>query len=168
MKKSSYEMSLYQKKYRYGSAKKEESDIEITSLLDILVILLFFLIKYYNSSDLKVDLVNKLDVPFSVSKDLGSYAVIVQINAAREIYVEGKMVGSMGTKSGEEQFGQYLSKIKSAAQAREVANSKEKETSAYMNIVMDKELTYDTMERVMQISTKYQYANFRFIVKGDG
>jgi hypothetical protein len=74
----------------------------------------------------------------------------------------------MGTKSGEEQFGQYLSKIKSAAQAREVANSKEKETSAYMNIVMDKELTYDTMERVMQISTKYQYANFRFIVKGDG
>ena len=42
--------------------KREPVDIDITSLLDILVIMLVFLLLNYNASDLKLELVPNLEM----------------------------------------------------------------------------------------------------------
>lgn len=56
---------------------KGAPDIDITSLLDVLVILLVFLLKSYNASDLTLDLVDNVKLPSSNTRLLGNNAVIV-------------------------------------------------------------------------------------------
>ncbi|MGH1469517.1 MAG: hypothetical protein ACRBBP_11715, partial [Bdellovibrionales bacterium] len=56
----------------------EVEDIDITSLLDILVILLVFLLKSFNDSDLTLDLVNELALPYSMSRGAANNGVILQ------------------------------------------------------------------------------------------
>ena len=80
--------------------KKKELDIDITSLLDILVILLVFLLKSYNASDLKLDLVKNLVVPNSKARTLGNHAIIVQVDADKTMYVNKKKIGKI-SNSGE-------------------------------------------------------------------
>ena len=65
-------------------SKKEPLDLDITSLLDVLVILLVFLLKSYNASDLKLNLVKDLVVPNSDARTLGHHAVIVQVNSHKK------------------------------------------------------------------------------------
>ena len=55
-------------KKRFGRKRNREAvDVDITSLLDILTILLVFLLKSYNASDLKLDLTKNLEMADSAS-----------------------------------------------------------------------------------------------------
>ena len=79
-------------------AKAEPMEIDITSLLDILVILLVFLLKSYNASDLKLDLVKNLTVPDSKARKLGNHAVIIQVDKNSNVWVEKKIIGKIFRK----------------------------------------------------------------------
>ena len=55
-------------KKRFNNRRKAEPvDLDITSLLDILVIMLVFLLMNYNASDLQLDLVKDLEEKWGVS-----------------------------------------------------------------------------------------------------
>ena len=73
-------------------SKKEPLDLDITSLLDVLVILLVFLLKSYNASDLKLNLVKDLVVPNSDARTLGHHAVIVQVNSHKKLFINNKNI----------------------------------------------------------------------------
>lgn len=61
---------MAREKRTFIKRKRRESELDITSLLDILVILLVFLLKSYNSSELKVNVVDNLNLPSSESREL--------------------------------------------------------------------------------------------------
>src|SRR5690606_27079431 len=69
------------------------TEVDITSLLDVLVILLVFLLKSYNASDLTLDLAKDLTLPGSNTEMLGNHAVIVQVNKESLLFVNNKEVG---------------------------------------------------------------------------
>ena len=81
------------KRFQRKRAKSEPMELDITSLLDILVILLVFLLKSYNASNLKLNLVKSLKIPDSKARKLGSHSVIVQVDKDKQIWIGNKVIG---------------------------------------------------------------------------
>lgn len=160
---------------------KEELDVDITSLLDILVILLVFLLKSYNPSDLKLDVTKNLEIPESISKRLGNSAVTIQITRDKDVLIDNKKIGNLNRTQGRigflEKRLKELKKIneKEAKQlkSRSIATGDIKEiekrlkAKRQVNIVMDQELAYSIMQKVMHTSATAGFSKFKFIVQGN-
>lgn len=144
-----------------GRRVKEPMDIDITSLLDVLVILLVFLLKSYNASDLKLNLVKDLVVPGSDARKLGNHAVIVQVDSNKKLYVNNKEIGQI-TSSGENQ--ELLAALKSL---KEQARTPAEKTAKAINLVFDQGIPYKVMKGVMHTSAIAGYTEFKFIVQGN-
>ena len=141
--------------------KKEAMDLDITSLLDVLVILLVFLLKSYNASNLKLNLVKDLVVPNSAARTLGEHAVIVQVDKNKKLFVNNKPIG-MITRSGESPvLMEALKSIKENSSIAEVKAAKR------VNLVFDEEIPYKVMKGVMHTSAMVGYTEFKFIVRGN-
>jgi len=82
--------------------RAESLEIDITSLLDILVIMLVFLLMNYNASDLQLDLAKGLTMAESESKKITHYAPVVQLNGEQTIFLDNKEVSRM--PAGEAQW----------------------------------------------------------------
>jgi len=143
--------------------KKEPMDIDITSLLDVLVILLVFLLKSYNASDLKLNLVKKLTVPKSVSRTLGNHTVIVQVDSEKKIFVNKEEVGyALGAGENQALLAK-LNEIRNGISERLPASKQEKK----INLVFDEGLPYQVMKSIMHTSAVAGYSEFKFIVQGN-
>jgi biopolymer transport protein ExbD len=140
---------------------KEPMELDITSLLDVLVILLVFLLKSYNASDLKLNLVDNLTVPDSDARKLGNHALIIQIDADKNIFVNNKKIGKALTAAENPDLLAELKKQK--IQDRSPAGKKIKT----VNLVFDKNLPYNVMKGIMHTSAIAGYTEFKFIVQGN-
>jgi biopolymer transport protein ExbD len=164
------------KKIKNRRRVKNELDLDITSLLDILVILLVFLLKSYSASDLRVDLVENLTLPPSVSEDFGETSVIVQVNRKQEIWVNDESIGRLVAKNQIiESLASKLKEIKEvelqAIEAnRSLASSEEvdqkKEKLDRINLILDEEIPYQVMRQVMHTAATSGFPEFKFIVRG--
>jgi biopolymer transport protein ExbD len=150
-------MSLLKKKRR---EKKEPMELDITSLLDILVILLVFLLKSYNASNLKLDLAKNIRLPSAETRKLGEHALIIQVSHDRKIYLNNKLIGENNFKALE----QALSEIKDIEKAKPEL---QKNPDKLVNIVLDQEIKYHEMQDIMNIVASHGHNKFKFIVKGD-
>ena len=161
--------------------EKEEFELDITSLLDILVILLVFLLKSYNPSDLKLDVADALELPASQTRSLGSTNVLVQINKDYDVIIDNETLGKISQTDPEEIpfLAQKLGELKSiedkkidqivsndpeSVTAKEALKNKE---SKKINFVLHKELPYGIMRKVMHTATVAGFPKFKFIVKGN-
>ncbi len=161
-------------KKRFGkirSSSNKTLELDITSLLDILVILLVFLLKSYNASDLKLDLIPNLMLPDSYARKLGNDAIIIQINKKRDIYLDNKLIGTtFHTGSVIRVLQDKLNSIKKVREEEEakVAELKEKKPpNRKINIVMDKDLPYSELQKIMHTSALSGFPEFKLIVKGN-
>src|SRR5690554_4377439 len=73
----------------------DEVDVDITSLLDILTILLVFLLQSYNSSDLKLDLEKNVNLADSKAREITKFAPVVQVTRDSEVYLNNKSLGRL-------------------------------------------------------------------------
>ncbi len=143
----------------------EMVEVDITSLLDILVILLVFLLLNYNASDLQLDLVKKLDMAESESKKITHYAPVVQLDSEQTIWLDQKEVGRL--PAGE---AQALSALETALRERHKllpAEEQKSEEGALINLVFDKETDYARVEKLMASSARVGFTQFKFIVKAN-
>lgn len=145
--------------------KTELVDLDITSLLDILVIMLVFLLMNYNASDLKLELVENLEMATSESKRITHYAPVVQLNGENTIFLDQEEVGRM--PAGEkEALAALAGKLK---ERHETLSDKERksEEGALINLVFDKKTDYTKIEKIMETSAKVGFTQFKFIVEGN-
>lgn len=133
--------------------RKEPIDLDINSLLDILVILLVFLLKSYNPSDLFVDIPSEMKVPISQSTDLGRKFVTVKVLNEENIWIEDAKIDSTNMDG-------FLVKLK-----EERAKIKSSEDQKYLNLVMDGELPYNTIKKLMDVASEIGFEHFKLIVK---
>ena len=163
-------------KKKFGNKRKvkEAVDVDITSLLDVLVILLVFLLKSYNASDLKLDLANNVTMPDSKSRIMGHHALIVQVSKDKNIFINNKKIGLL--RYGGKKDAVLLSKLKAIKtdQMKELKETpKGKEHSRMkvrfnnVNLVLDQELTYAEVKKIMHTAAMAGYPQFKFIVKGN-
>lgn len=160
--------------------KMAEADIDITSLLDILVILLVFLLKNYNPSDLKLEVAKDLSLAKSSSKELGVKTLILQVDKKNNVYInnekatnilsEGNWKGVLSTRLAKisEDTKREIAQIKGEKQDgilnKELLLKKE-ENAERVNIVLHEELPYETLDKVMQVAATSGYHKFSFIVQ---
>jgi biopolymer transport protein ExbD len=169
------------KKLKYKRGQKEPMDVDITSLLDILVILLVFLLQSYSASDLRVDLVENLSLPSSASQALGSRTVLVQINREEKMWVDDKYIGSITTrgeiipelseilklkKAEKEQEIEKLNERVPSSNVEEKALEKRKDGLKRINLILDEEIQYALMRKLMHTSAMAGFPEFKFIVRG--
>lgn len=150
------------KMFAKSRAKKEVMEIDITSLLDILVILLVFLLKSYNASNLKLDLVKNLQVPPSDARKLGNHAVIVQVDKNKNIWIDKKIIGQVPNSGSE--IDSLLSVLK---EKKELDRAPAAKKSKIINLVFDKDTPYKSLQKVMHTSAIAGFTEFKFIVQGN-
>lgn len=146
--------------------EKQEVDVDITSLLDILTILLVFLLKSYNASDLKLDLQKGLEMADSESKHMTRFAPVVQVSKEAKVFINNKEIGRLPA-SGE--MPVLTAKLKEEKARTEENNRKLRQNynPELVNLVFDKEMDYAIVQRVMHDSALAGYSQFKFIVKGN-
>jgi len=150
--------------------KKPPMNLELNSLLDVLVILLVFLIRHYSASDVEVAIQKGLLAPVSESVTEIKRGVTIQVSNDYKVYIENQLITQLTGKKGrwgsEDEF-----KIKN-----ELANHREKIKQLYMqtsesvpftgivNLIMDKRLNYNHVEMIMDLSSDVGFEQFKFIV----
>lgn len=148
--------------------EKEAVDVDITSLLDILTILLVFLLMSYNASDLKLELEKNLEMADSDARAMTRYAPVVQVSKEAKVFLNNKEIGRLPA-SGD--MPVLTEALKKARQSIEDENKKkpanQQVNTELVNLVFDKEMDYGVVQRVMHDSALAGYSQFKFIVKGN-
>ncbi len=145
---------------------REGVDVDITSLLDILTILLVFLLKSYNASDLKLDLQKGLEMADSTAKEMTRFAPVVQVNKEQKVFVNNKEIGRIPASGEMKSLTEFLKNEKKKTEANN-AMKKQQYNAELVNLVFDKDMDYAIVQRVMNDSALAGYSQFKFVVKGD-
>lgn len=140
----------------------EAEEIDITSLLDILVILLVFLLKSYNSSDLTVDLVEELSLPYSYSQGITNLGVVLQVNEHKNVFINNDLVGNLESPN-RKQLG-IIERLKTEFKKNSDVRSIDK--PQLINLVFDKTLRYQYIDQVMQMANETGFSSYKLIVQG--
>ena len=161
LSKSFWSLSLKIRKLRSKSSTEVE-DFDITSLLDILVILLVFLLKSFNDSDLSVDLVNELALPYSLIQGSAHDGPVVQVNSRKNVYFDSTLIGNLKNSS-------TLSSLNEKLENRFKKNSKKdlKTSSKMINLIFDKKLIYQEINTILETASNAGYTEYKFIIQGE-
>ena len=159
---------------RGRKTKKELFEVDITSLLDVLVIILVFLLRNYNSSGLIVTIPEGITLPDSKSQDMNSPGVIVQVSKDK-IWIEGELlIEDNLEKKNYDQGGRRIiplfnELVKKRNLVKEIEKRAEnaKPFSGVVNLVIDKEIKYTFLKKVMFTSAQAGYKAYKFIVMSE-
>lgn len=163
--------------------------LSITSLMDMMTIILVFLLRSYGSDDIAVKPSGEMQLPISTSNAVPKLAVNVVVSQ-REIVVDGvgvmlltrvndeKTGQELAAVPADEKRGQLISKLyerllEKAEQAKDLAarsgNREEFEFKGEILLQCDKNLPFSVVREVMYTAGQAQFGNFRFVViKGSG
>ena len=158
---------------RVRRQKTSPVDLDITSLLDILVILLVFLLKSYNSSGIIFNVPEGIKLPISESRNVNTAGVIIQVSPAK-IWVDDKIILD-GTSSGNRRlfdqgglrviplFNELVSK-KRLYQQTKMASQQAKKFQGIVNLVVDKSIKYSFIRKILHTCAEAGYQKYKFVV----
>lgn len=156
------------KKRFHRRKKNNEVDVDITSLLDILTILLVFLLQSYNSSDLKLELEKNVNLADSRAREITKFAPVVQVTKDSEVYLNNKSLGRLPASGSMDELRTALkSQRDQTAKDNATKTARQKHNEELVNLVFDKDMNYEVVQRVMDDSAHAGYSQFKFIVKGN-
>lgn len=154
--------------------KIEMLDLDITSLLDILVILLVFLLKSYNASGVIFNIPEDIKLPKSVSKNLNTSGVVVQVSP-NMIWVDDKSVLNIenpppriydhGGRRIIPLYNELANKRRVIKQV-EKTSPDAKKFSGVVNLIVDKTIKYSYLKKLMYTAAEAGYQKFKFVVMG--
>ena len=154
---------------------KDVLDLDITSLLDILVIMLVFLLKSYNSSGLVLNVPKGVKLPESKSQSINTSGVMVQVSPEK-IWVDDKEVYDVQTYSGDAYdmgnrriiplYNELVKKKELVKQVSKSATSA-KEFSGVANLIIDKSIKYSQLKKLMFTCAVAGFKQYKFVVLGE-
>lgn len=151
-------------------------DLDITSLLDILVIMLVFLLKSYNSSGVVLNVPKDITLPKSESQNLNTTGVLVQVSKS-SIWVDDQQILDI-TKSNSSNifdsgklriiplFNSLVAKRKIVTQVQNTTPEAKKFTGI-VNLVVDKSIKYSFLKKIMFTCAAAGYKEYKFVVLGE-
>lgn len=150
-------------------------DLDITSLLDILVILLVFLLKSYNSSGIVFNVAKDIKLPNSISSSPSTTGVIVQVSPSM-IWVDDTVVvnsQNMINKATFDDGGKRiiplyneLIKRKRMSKIVEKSSPEAAKFSGIVNLIVDKSVKYSFVKKLLYTSAEAGYQKYKFVVMG--
>jgi biopolymer transport protein ExbD len=168
---------------------KNQFELQLTAMMDVLVIILVFMLKSYATSTNNFNTVEGLKLPISASEDSppDSLQVIVtpeSITFENEKIVEFVQTGDLGSDSASYNFKkadlgeagrQILPLFGALEKAREKSELLRAKSSArdaegkplpfdgIIAIQADKRVNYDTIRKIMYTAATAQFRTFRFL-----
>ena len=160
---------------RKKRSKKEPIEIDITSFLDILVILLIFLLRSYNSSGVTLTIPKGIELPLSSSATYNKAGVMIQVskdkiwvdtevvldveNAPKHIYDEG----------GRRIIPLYNVLVKKKEKIKAIAKQvpQAQNFSGMTNLIVDKSLKYSYIKKIMYTCAAAGFKEYKFVVMGE-
>ncbi len=152
-------------------------DIDITSLLDILTIMMVFLLQSYNSSGVVINVPKEIELPRSNSESLNTFGVNIQVSKS-QIWIDDKEIINTETTDSAQLFDEggrriiplynELVKIKETIKLSGKLSPDAKAFSGVANLVVDKSLKYSYLKRVMYTCAAAGFKEFKFIVLAEG
>ncbi len=163
---------------RFSRGKRKETvfDIDITSLLDILTIMLVFLLQSYNSSGVVINVPKEIELPKSSSETLNNFGVNIQVSKTQIFVDDTEVVNTdvpddqLFDEGGRRIVPLYneLVKIKETIKQSEKLSPQAKKFSGIANLVVDKSLKYNYLKRVMYTCAAAGFKEFKFVVLTQG
>ena len=153
----------------------QEAKLNITSLMDIMTIILVFLLKSYSTEDIQIAPSDDLRLPVSSASrapELAVNAVITQV----AILVDGvSVVGvSGGTVGDEYKRGTLISPLfdilkEKADEAKAIAESRQTVNfTGRLLLQCDRDIPFSLVREVMYTAGQAQFAEFKFVVYKGG
>lgn len=153
---------------------REVIDIDITSLLDILVILLVFLLKSYNSSGVILNVPKGIELPKSESLSQNTSGVIIQASPEK-IWVDNEEIIDL-EKSTRRHFDHGGRRIvplyNELVKKKEIIIKTSKTTpgakkfSGVINLIVDKSFKYSFLKKIMYTAADAGFKQYKFVVLG--
>ncbi|MBC75247.1 MAG: hypothetical protein CME64_04460 [Halobacteriovoraceae bacterium] len=156
-------------------AKKGPLDVDITSLLDILVILLVFLLKSYNSSGITMTVPQGIELPKSQSSSINSAGVQIQVSKDK-IWVDNQTILETENlpkvvydRGGRRIVPLFNELVKKKEEIKKIAlqTPQAKSFSGVANLIIDKTIKYSYLKKVMYTSAEAGFKEFKFVVMGE-
>lgn len=165
-----------------------DAGLSITSMMDMMTIILVFLLKNYQTDDVSVAPSDDLQIPISSAEKTPKLAVNVVVSR-KDIIVDGEWVldleQGIDDATGEEQLsvpaedkrGQLVSKLydvllEKAETAKDLGaqtGSADFEFKGEILLQVDRRMPFSVVREVMFTAGQAQFGNFRFVViKGGG
>ncbi len=155
--------------------KKALIDLDITSLLDILVIMLVFLLKSYNSTGIILNVPKDITLPTSNSQDVNTTGVVVQVSP-KTIWVDDEVVLDKDNPQGRAYdyggrriiplFNELVRKKNLVKQVTKVT-PEAKKFSGVVNLIVDKSIKYSEVKKVLFTAAEAGYKSYKFVVLGE-
>jgi len=157
---------------KYKKKNKGPEDLEITSLLDIIVILLVFLIQNMSYSGAVFKTIKEIKLPVSRSEGSKLEGITLQVSA-KQIWAEEELVfDSQGASTLEESFKnkdfiaplqEWLIKANNLKAEVEGLLDQTKEAPA-INIVVDKNLPYALTKKILATCAQSGLYKYNLVV----
>lgn len=172
---------------RKSRRQSDDGGLNITSMMDMMTIILVFLLKSYSTDDISVAPSKDLQVPISTAEKAPKLAVNVVVSQS-EIVVDGERVLSLERQTNtagqdvaavpeSEKRGQLINALydrllEKAETAKDLAmrsGGDDFEFKGEILLQCDKRLPFSIIREVMFTAGQAQFGNFRFVViKGSG
>ena len=161
-------------RHRMKARKKKGFDLDITSLLDILVILLVFLLKSYSASNVIINIPKNISLPSSDSREINTEGVMVQVSSDK-IWVDDEQVLSTNDsesriydEDGMRIIALYneLVKKKDAYKLTQKAVQGNQKFTGNVNLIVDKQVKYSYLKKLMYTCASAGFKTYKFVVLG--
>jgi len=150
--------------------------LEMTSLLDIITILLAFLLQSYNNSGVIIDVPKGIEIPKSSSKELNNFGVQVQVSPTT-IWVDQKVIYDINNTANVNIYDQdrlriiplYNELVQKKMYSEQIrkATPAGVEFSGVVNLIMDKSLKFNYIKKVLHTLAEAGYKKYKFVVMSD-
>ena len=167
-----------------AARKQEEGGLTITSMMDMMTIILVFLLKSYSTDDISVAASDDLVLPVSTTQVKPQLAVNLVVTRSM-VVVDGVEVLRLTEEADEENPGdmviavpedekkgqlitrlydRLLEKAEDAKQLAEMTGSEDHEFKGRVLLQCDKNLPFSVIREVMYTAGQAQFSEFRFVV----
>ena len=159
---------------RMRKKSKKSFEVDITSLLDILVILLVFLLKSYSASNVILNIPENITLPNSTSQAINTDGVVIQVSPDK-IWVDDEEVLSSSnskTKIYDENgqriialFNELMTK-KANFKLLTQATQGQQPFTGIVNLIVDKKVKYSYLKKLLYTCASAGFKQYKFVVLG--
>ncbi len=149
-------------------------NLDITSVLDIVVITMVFLIQNYNATGEVINIPKEVIIPNSTSSIQNSAGTIIQVSASK-IWVDDLLV--LDTEKNERNsydhngrrivplFNELVRKKELIKQVKS-SSPNAVEFTGRINLVIDKSIKFDYVKKLLYTAAEAGFSKYKFIVLG--
>jgi biopolymer transport protein ExbD len=146
--------------------KRSEGEIELTSLIDIVTILLVFLLINSGAGEFDVKLVSGVELPSTSSVNGAKRGITVQFNKDGDIYLEDELVTSVKNGWSDQNRRVFNEKFKNLKDELETVwknNNNSEKFHLMVNFVLDKSIAFLNIDQMMKICQYHGMLQYKFI-----